>query len=249
MTDLRFLGDWGLWQGLMAALLLAGAVWALYLREVRRRNGVVKWLLPTLRSTAVFLVVMMLTGPVLHHRKLIGELVRLKVVIDASRSMALSDKDMDPGRKLLIAHRLGLLAPDVLDEELIKAADSLQCARETAAEMLRNSYGNIDLAEALGVFEKEIEDARDHLSRTRKESSIAIAEKGTILREFWTDIQGSNVASLAGSSAYPDKPSGTTYLDIFEAPTNWKDNYGTRIHGYIYPPTSGEYTFWISGDD
>ena len=30
---------------------------------------------------------------------------------------------------------------------------------------------------------------------------------------------------------------------------DWEDNYGTRIRGYIHAPATGDYTFWISGDD
>ena len=35
----------------------------------------------------------------------------------------------------------------------------------------------------------------------------------------------------------------------FEAPVNWADNYGTRMHGYLFIHTSGTYTFTIAGDD
>ena len=30
---------------------------------------------------------------------------------------------------------------------------------------------------------------------------------------------------------------------------NYADHYGTRIRGYIVPPTTGNYTFWIASDD
>ena len=32
-------------------------------------------------------------------------------------------------------------------------------------------------------------------------------------------------------------------------PTNWADNYGTRLRGYITAPATGDYTFWIASDD
>src|SRR5690606_19055804 len=35
----------------------------------------------------------------------------------------------------------------------------------------------------------------------------------------------------------------------FEAPTGWGDNYGVRMRGYLYPETSGNYTFWLATDD
>ena len=73
--------------------------------------------------------------------------------------------------------------------------------------------------------------------------------KGTILREYWTGISGASVSDLVNSPAYPDNPSGSDELAVFEAPTDWAENYGTRIRGYLHPPTTGDYTFWIASDD
>ncbi|MCV9386022.1 cellulase family glycosylhydrolase [Reichenbachiella ulvae] len=72
---------------------------------------------------------------------------------------------------------------------------------------------------------------------------------GSILREYWTGISGSSISALTGNSNYPSSPSGSTQMTSFEAPTNWADNYGTRVRGYVHAPTSGSYTFWVSGDD
>jgi hypothetical protein len=41
-------------------------------------------------------------------------------------------------------------------------------------------------------------------------------------------------------------PNITDMLPGFEAPTNWADNYGTRMRGYITAPSTGSYTFWIA---
>ena len=38
-------------------------------------------------------------------------------------------------------------------------------------------------------------------------------------------------------------------MTSFEAPVNWADAYGTRIQGYLSPPMTGYYTFWIASDD
>ena len=73
--------------------------------------------------------------------------------------------------------------------------------------------------------------------------------KGSILREYWTGILGTIVSDLTNSTNYPDNPSGGSEPTLFEAPTNWSDNYGTRMHGFVHPPTSGDYTFWIASDD
>ncbi|MHC4545100.1 MAG: FN3 associated domain-containing protein, partial [Planctomycetota bacterium] len=72
---------------------------------------------------------------------------------------------------------------------------------------------------------------------------------GTILREYWTGITGQSVSELTGNSNYPDNPSGSSEPTLFEAPVNWSNDYGTRMQGFLYPPVSDDYTFWISSDD
>jgi len=72
---------------------------------------------------------------------------------------------------------------------------------------------------------------------------------GSILREYWTGISGTAVSNLTSSANYPNNPTGSGQLTSLEGPTNWADNYGTRIRGYIYPPATGSYTFWVAGDD
>ena len=68
---------------------------------------------------------------------------------------------------------------------------------------------------------------------------------GTISREVWTGISGTQVALIPVGTP----PNLTDTLPSFEAPTNWADNYGTRLRGYITAPATGSYTFWIASDD
>ena len=72
---------------------------------------------------------------------------------------------------------------------------------------------------------------------------------GTILREFWLNAAGSTPADLRSNPNFPNNPSGSTQLTTLEGPTNFADAYGTRIRGYIHPPVSGAYTFWLASDD
>ena len=76
------------------------------------------------------------------------------------------------------------------------------------------------------------------------------AQTGSILREYWNGISGNTIADLTNSPNFPDSPDGTTYLtSSLEAPVNWNDNYGTRIRGFVHPPVTGNYIFWIASDD
>ena len=68
---------------------------------------------------------------------------------------------------------------------------------------------------------------------------------GTITREFWKGISGNYVSSIPVNS----DPHGIESLTVFEGPVNVGTNYGARISGYICPPETGEYIFWISSND
>jgi len=72
---------------------------------------------------------------------------------------------------------------------------------------------------------------------------------GTILREFWLNITGNTISSLTSSPGYPNSPTGSSQLTSLDGPVNTADNFGSRIRGYIHPPISGAYTFWLASDD
>ena len=60
---------------------------------------------------------------------------------------------------------------------------------------------------------------------------------------------GNAVSDLTSNVNYPDNSTGRELITKLEGPTNWADNYGTRIRGYVIPPADGNYTFWIASDD
>lgn len=81
-------------------------------------------------------------------------------------------------------------------------------------------------------------------------SGLSEGQTGSILYEYWTGISGTAVGSLLGDPRYPSSPSGSSYLtQYFEASSNWNDNYGARIRGFVHPPTTGNYIFYIASDD
>ncbi len=76
-----------------------------------------------------------------------------------------------------------------------------------------------------------------------------IGATGSITREYWLNISGNNVTDLINSPNYPNNPSGTSNLTSFQGPTNWSNNYGTRVRGYIIAPETGPYVFTLTSDD
>ena len=78
--------------------------------------------------------------------------------------------------------------------------------------------------------------------------AAAVGAMGTILREWWTGIAGGAVSDLTSDPNFPDYPTNIEQIKSLEGPTNWADSYGARISGYLYPPETGSYTFWIASD-
>ena len=158
MTTLRFAGDWPPLLGLTTALLLALAAFLLYQRGIRNIAVPGARVLPWLRAGAVFLVVLMLTGPVLRHRTSTGMLTRLLVFVDSSQSMGVSDPEMDLVRKMTILRGLGWLPPSQASMKAEEASEKLSAAAHT----LRTSLSNGQLKEAelhssLETFLKQIQ--------------------------------------------------------------------------------------------
>lgn len=75
--------------------------------------------------------------------------------------------------------------------------------------------------------------------------SSALSSQGSITIEQWNDVTGNTVSAIPLTTA----PTTTGVLTSFEIPVNSRDNYGVRVRGFVVPPTSGSYTFWIASDD
>ena len=73
----------------------------------------------------------------------------------------------------------------------------------------------------------------------------ACSATGTILREEWSNANGWAVANIPVQNA----PNSISHLSLFESSHNSSNHYGARVRGYLCPPQSGAYTFWIAGDD
>jgi len=80
---------------------------------------------------------------------------------------------------------------------------------------------------------------------------VASAAPGaSLLIEYWNNLAGSAVSDLTSSSRFPASPNLKYYTNsAFELRSNTGDNYGSRVRGLLFPPTTGAYTFWIASDD
>ncbi|MBL9126744.1 MAG: hypothetical protein JNL97_03810, partial [Verrucomicrobiales bacterium] len=81
-------------------------------------------------------------------------------------------------------------------------------------------------------------------------SSLVSAQNLGLLREVWEGIDGNDLSALTSSPDYPSRPTSRNYVtDLFESPTDVLESYGQRMHGYVVPPITGDYVFWIATDD
>lgn len=76
----------------------------------------------------------------------------------------------------------------------------------------------------------------------------ARAQTGVIREVFPGSFSGS-IANLTNDVSFPDNPAEKGTLAEFEAPSGVADFYGQRVRGYLVPPQTGNYTFWIASDD
>jgi hypothetical protein len=106
------------------------------------------------------LLVLMLSGPVLHHRKTIGELSRLLLFVDGSRSMELSDSTMALGRKVAILQRMGMLAPGAVKMELPRAGEALAEAQAIAGKKSQPGTPDEDAKARVESFAAKVAEAR-----------------------------------------------------------------------------------------
>lgn len=194
MTSIRFIGDVPLWLGALTAIAAALLAWFMYRRERHDLPPRLRAWLPLLRATAVFLAVLVLTGPVLHHRRVEGQLGQVIVFLDASLSMGSHDPQMPDARKLLLAEQQGLLPKGNVDETLWQAAARLASTRRAVREPLQSEAADAEKVDRQREsLAREVSDVADLLDTFDWNSLVTSAgndaeEQSTALR-FRTELR------------------------------------------------------------
>ncbi|MCW1883650.1 cadherin domain-containing protein [Luteolibacter flavescens] len=73
-------------------------------------------------------------------------------------------------------------------------------------------------------------------------------QTGKITRTFFEGIGGTAVSNLTASPRFPDQPDSEELLNDFRGGEHG-DSYGSTVCGYVIPPETGSYRFWIAADD
>jgi hypothetical protein len=77
----------------------------------------------------------------------------------------------------------------------------------------------------------------------------AQAQTSGVLREVWTNLEGGTIPDLTLAENFPSAPVLRVVDANFASPVNWAERYGMRMRAYLTPSASGNYTFYVSGDD
>ncbi|ONF45441.1 hypothetical protein BTO32_03025 [Marinobacter lutaoensis] len=76
-----------------------------------------------------------------------------------------------------------------------------------------------------------------------------VSEQGVVEARYYDGIDGSDVSALLAASVYPDNPTEVIQLQTLVQSEYRGNNYGALVRGYIKPPISGNYRFFIASDD
>jgi|GEM_PF-6495127 len=77
----------------------------------------------------------------------------------------------------------------------------------------------------------------------------AASQPGVVQANYFHEMYTSGLASITQDPRYPDNPSNVVELNELRQASDYGDKYGTLVRGYIVPKTTGEYRFYVAGND
>lgn len=121
--------------------------------------------------------------------------------------------------------------------------------RETARRAVHETHGweyesFVFSATNIGVniYRARLEPARDPAVNR------LIEVTGSASLQIWQGPKGSRVADFFGTPAADKPPASSGSLSLLKY-SGRGENYAARVRGFLIPPQSGDYTFWIASDD
>ncbi len=116
---------------------------------------------------------------------------------------------------------------------------------------MKQASGDMHLSIAWEYPGQTREVIRANHSRVTNPASCLVALNCGATLDTWTGIGGFTVDDLkVGSNNLERTPNRTERLgSLLETVPNQGGNFGSRMSGWLLPPVSGNYDFWIASDD
>jgi autotransporter-associated beta strand protein len=73
--------------------------------------------------------------------------------------------------------------------------------------------------------------------------------RGGVLYAGYTNIPGTAVSGLTNAPSFPLDPAWEDQISQLEVTTSEPGAFGGVARGYLLPPATGDYTFWVAGQD
>ncbi|HQY92490.1 PQQ-dependent sugar dehydrogenase [Caldilinea sp.] len=80
-------------------------------------------------------------------------------------------------------------------------------------------------------------------------SGVPAASAGVVRAEVWRDVPGDDLDAFVKTPQFKHDAPEIVELARLAFPRGSGDSYGVRVRGYLVPPESGDYRFFISADD
>jgi glucose/arabinose dehydrogenase len=80
-------------------------------------------------------------------------------------------------------------------------------------------------------------------------SDAPAVSAGVIRAEVWRDVPGDDLDAFVKTPQFKHDAPEIVELERLAFPRGSGDSYGVRVRGYLVPPESGDYRFFISADD
>lgn len=74
----------------------------------------------------------------------------------------------------------------------------------------------------------------------------ALPQTGGLMREYWIGVSRETLDVLPFGRPFPSEPTGRELLQEFESIATWTNSGAVRLRGFIHPPSTGDYRFWIA---
>jgi len=149
------------------------------------------------------------------------------------------------GENTLLTVRYRISGADELDWDLVLSRGQREIERRTVRGNGQWQYQTFSFPATnagVNLYQARLELAGDQSGRTALEAA------GTVNLEIWRNIPGIQVSDLVDNAAFKRAPSATVGFSQLNY-SGRGESYGARLRGFLIPPQSGNYTFWIASDD